>query len=122
MAMGPRIYTHLKLTNAGKTVEVKGPTGEWEPYAVEATFAVIIAQPDKTNGNLVLAMGRSPQPYTSAQPEWYADAVVFDPNGAAFHAGVAEAWGVASIKMKNDKYETYAWGMTVRLIDQAPFP
>jgi hypothetical protein len=116
MAMGPRIYTHLALTNGGATVAVKGPTGPWEPYVVSATFAVIIGQADKTTGDLVLAKGRSTQVYTPADPEWWADADVFDPAGGTLKAGYAEAWGVASVKLTTGKSETFGWGMSIRLM------
>jgi hypothetical protein len=125
--MGPRINTHLALVNNGTRVEVKGPTGDWEPYAVRATFAVVIGQANRTTGEIVLAKGRSDpnDNYGPNGPVWWdADADVFDPSaaGTVLQAGLAEAWGVANIELKNGRHETYAWGMTVRLIDQPPLP
>jgi hypothetical protein len=120
MAMGPRIYTHLELSADGLTVNVKGPAGPWEQYVESATFAVIIGQARKADGELVLAKGRSTRTYTKVDDEWWADAVVFDPTdaGTVLQRGPAEAWGVASVKLTNGKYDTFGWGMSVRLIDQ----
>ena len=65
MAMGSRIFPHLALVN-GATVEVKGPTGDWDPYAESATFAVIVGQVNRQTGAIVLAKGRSTETSTPA--------------------------------------------------------
>ena len=64
MAMGSRIFPHFALVNGRKTVEVKGPTGDWDPYAESATFAVIVGQVNRQTGAIVLAKGRSTETYS----------------------------------------------------------
>jgi hypothetical protein len=122
MAMGPRINAHLALSGDGKTVAVKGPTGDWEPYAESATFAVIIGQVNKQTGAIVLAEGRSDDTYTPNEPWWDAEAEVFDPANGVLVPGQAAAWGIASVKMQNNRYETFEWSVMTRLIDTPPLP
>jgi hypothetical protein len=55
MAMGPKIDAHLLLADGGRTVKVVGPTGDWDRYAVSATFKVVIAQVQ--DEEIVLAVG-----------------------------------------------------------------
>lgn len=122
MAMGSRIFPHLALVNGRKTVEVKGPTGDWDPYAESATFAVIVGQVNRQTGAIVLAKGRSTETYTPADQWWDADAEVFDPAAGEFVPGMAVAWGIAAVKMKDDRNETFEWSVTTRLIEDPPLP
>jgi hypothetical protein len=122
MAMGSRIFPHLALVNGRKTVEVKGPTGDWDPYAVSATFAVIVGQVNRQTGAIVLAKGRSTEVYTPGNDWWDADADVFDPQGGEFVPGMAVAWGIAAVKMRDDRNETFEWSVTTRLIEDPPLP
>lgn len=122
MAMGSKIFPHLALVNGGSRVKVKGPTGEWDPYAESATFAVIVGQVDRQTGAITLARGRSTEVYTPGDQWWDADADVFDPSGAGFAAGSAVAWGVAAVKMKDDRHETFEWSVVTRLIETPPLP
>ena len=74
MAMGPKIDSHLVLADVGRTVKVVGPTGDWDRYAVSATFKVVVAQIQ--GENIVLAVGHSDEPYTPDKTWWDADAKV----------------------------------------------
>jgi hypothetical protein len=123
MAMGPRINKHLKLSPDGKIVAVKGPVGDWEPYAVSATFAVIVGQVDRKTGQIVLAVGRSEPGETyepGGEPMWDADAKVFHPKGHVLADGPAVAWGIAAVKMQDGKHEEYGWSVETRLIRKVP--
>ena len=122
MAMGSRIFPHLALVNGRKTVNVKGPTGDWDPYAVSATFAVIVGQVNRQTGAIVLAKGRSTEVYTPGDPWWDADADVFDPDNGQFVPGMAVAWGIAAVKMQDDRHETFEWSVDTRLIEAPPLP
>jgi hypothetical protein len=124
MAMGPKIDVHLVLADGGRTVKVVGPTGDWDRYAVSATFKVVVAQIQ--GENIVLAIGHSDDPYTTDKSWWDADAKVksADPN-VKFVAGWASAWAIASVKTRDNRYEPYAWSVDTRLLDdtsQAPPP
>ena len=106
MAMGSRIFPHLALVNGRTRVKVKVPTGDWDPYAVSATFAVIVGQVNRQTGAIVLAKGRSTEVYEPTDPWWDADADVFDPAGGELAPGMAVAWGIAAVKMQDDRNET----------------
>jgi hypothetical protein len=112
--MGPKIDAHLKLVDDGHTVEVVGPTGEWNRYAVSATFKVVVAQIQ--DDKIVLAIGESDEPYTPADTWWDANAVVQGDPSVAFVAGPASAWAIASVKTLDDVYESYAWSVETRLL------
>jgi hypothetical protein len=118
MAMGPRINKHLKLLGGNK-VAVKGPVGDWEPYAASATFAVIVGQVDEASGKIVLARGRS-GPGEKYKPGgkkvWDADATVFDPANGVLADGPAVAWGIASVEMRDGTHEAYGWSVSTRLV------
>ena len=122
MAMGSRIFPHLALVNGRKTVKVKGPTGDWDPYAESATFAVIVGQVNRQTGAIVLAKGRSTETYSPADQWWDADADVFDPRPAS--SCRAWPWPGASrpSKMKDGRNETFEWSVTTRLIEDPPLP
>lgn len=123
MAMGPKIDSHLVLADGGRTVKVVGPTGDWDRYAVSATFKVVVAQIQ--GANIVLATGRSGAPYTPAQTWWDADAKVRSTDQSVkFVAGWASAWAIASVKRLDNEYEPYAWSVDTRLLDlsQSPAP
>ncbi|SRR5436189_4319434 len=119
MAMGPKINKHLALVQKGNAVRVKGPTGDWEPYAKDATFIVVIGQVQ--GSNFVLAVGGSNKRYTPKNKTWSATATVITPNGA-LQPGVAYGWALASVEMKNGSYEPYEWSVVVQLIDKPPLP
>jgi hypothetical protein len=122
MAMGPRINAHLALLDGGTRVAVRGPTGTWEPYAVSATFAVVIGQV-KSNGDVVLAVGRSTDTYEPGGEKWWdADAVVFDPQGGQFQPGIAAGWAIASVLLKDGNYQQYPWSVVTELIASPPLP
>jgi hypothetical protein len=123
MAMGPKIDSHLVLADGGRTVKVVGPTGDWDRYAVSATFKVVVAQIQ--GESIVLAVGRSDAPYTPDKSWWDADAKVRSADeNVKFVEGWASAWAIASVKMRDDSYEPYAWSVDTRLLDpsrsQAP--
>jgi hypothetical protein len=117
--MGPKIDAHLKLVDDGRTVEVVGPTGEWNRYAVSATFKVVVAQIQADK--IVLAIGESDEAYTRADSWWDADAVVQGDTAVKFVAGPASAWAIASVKTLDGTYESYAWSVETRLL-VAPSP
>lgn len=119
MAMGPRIDAHLKLVDAGRTVKVVGPTGDWDRYAVSATFKVVVAQIQEDR--IVFAIGHSDEPYTTTDTWWDAEAVVHGDPDIKLIAGPATAWAIASVKTRDDEYEPYAWSVETRLLD-APSP
>lgn len=121
MAMGSRVNPHLALSPDGKTVTVKGPTGEWDSYAVGATFVVVIGQVDPQSGKIVLAFGRSTKTYVPADTWWSATAKVRGAN-AKLLPGMATAWAVASVAMKDGMYEPIEWSVPLRLIDKPPLP
>jgi hypothetical protein len=123
MAMGPKIDSHLVLADGGRTVKVVGPTGDWDRYAVSATFKVVVAQIQ--GADIVLATGHSDEPYTPDQTWWDADAKVRSADESVkFVAGWASAWAIASVKRLDNVYEPYAWSVDTRLLDlsssQAP--
>jgi hypothetical protein len=122
MAMGSKIFPHLALENGGTTVKVKGPVGEWDPYAVSATFAVIVGQVHRQTGAITLAKGRSTKTYTPGDDWWGADADVIDPAGGVLVPGMAVAWGIAAVEMQDGRHETFEWSVTTRLIDSPPLP
>jgi hypothetical protein len=121
MAMGPRINKHLKLSGGNK-ITVKGPVGKWEPYAVSATFAVVVGQVNEATGKIVLAVGRS-DPGEEYKPGgktvWDADAEVFDPANGVLVDGPAVAWGIAAVEMQDGKHEAYGWSVKTRLVSTA---
>jgi hypothetical protein len=112
--MGPKIDAHLRLVDAGRTVKVVGPTGEWGRYAVSATFKVVVAQVQADK--IVFAIGESEETYTPAETWWDADAVVHGDSGVTLVAGPASAWAIASVKTRDDRYEPYAWSVETRLL------
>lgn len=120
--MGPKIDAHLVLADGGRTVKVVGPTGDWDRYAESATFKVVIAQIQ--GEDIVLAVGHSDEPYTADKTWWDADAKVRSADETIhFVAGWASAWAIASVKMRDGRYEPYAWSVDTRLLDgssQAP--
>lgn len=113
--MGPKIDAHLVLADGGRTVKVVGPTGDWDRYAVSATFKVVVAQIQ--GANIVFAVGESDEPYTPDKTWWDADAEISSTEPGKFVEGWASAWGVASVRMRDDTYEPFAWGVDTRLID-----
>src|SRR5690349_11887241 len=116
MAMGPKIDSHLVLADGGRTVKVVGPTGDWDRYAVSATFKVVIAQIQ--GENIVLAIGHSDEPYTPDKTWWDADAKVKSADESVkFVEGWASAWAIASVKMRDNSYEPFAWSVDTRLLD-----
>jgi hypothetical protein len=121
MAMGPKIDAHLELAKNGRTVKVKGPTGDWEPYAASATFVVTIGQVDPQTGKVVLATGRSNRKYTPADKKWAARATVGGAN-ARLRAGMAYGWAVASVEAQDGTYEPYQWSVVTRLVVGNPPP
>jgi hypothetical protein len=121
MAMGPRINAHLALVDGGTRVEVKGPTGTWEPYALSATFAVVVGQV-KHDGSIVLAAGRSEETYEPGMDWWDADARVFDPEDDNFEPGIAAAWAIASVLRKDGHHQQYPWSVITELMDHQPLP
>jgi hypothetical protein len=122
MAMGPKIDAHLKLKNNGKKVAVTGPTGGWDPYVKEATFAVVIGQVQ--DDEIVLAVGTS----TAKPPDatWAATARVRDPNdqGLQLKPGWAYGWAIASAEASDDTgaewYEPYEWSVITWLVAGNP--
>ena len=122
MAMGSRIFPHLALVNGRKTVKVKGPTGDWDPYAESATFAVIVGQVNRQTGAIVLAKGRSTETYTPADQWWDADADVFDPDERRVRARHGSGMGHRRREMRDGRHETFEWSVTTRLIDAPPLP
>jgi hypothetical protein len=70
----------------------------------------------------VLAKGRSTETYEPTDPWWDADAVVFDPANGEFVTGMAVAWGIAAVKMRDNRHETFEWSVTTRLIETPPLP
>jgi hypothetical protein len=118
MAMGPKIDSHLVLADGGRTVKVVGPTGDWDRYAVSATFKVVVAQIQ--GPNIVLAVGHSDAPYTPDKSWWDADAKVKSADeNVKFVAGWASAWAIASVETRDNRYEPYAWSVDTRLLDAA---
>jgi hypothetical protein len=117
--MGPKIDAHLKLVDDGRTVKVVGPTGEWDRYAVSATFKVVVAQVQ--GDKIVFAIGNSDETYTSAQTWWDADAVVQGDPDVKLFGGPASAWAIASVRTRDGVYEPYAWSVETRLL-VAPSP
>jgi hypothetical protein len=113
--MGPKIDTHLQLVDNGRTVEVVGPIGDWSRYAVSATFKVVVAQV-QAGGKIVLAIGHSDEVYKPPASRWDADAKVDGTSGDNFVAGAASAWAITSVKMRDNKYEPYAWSVETRLL------
>ncbi len=121
MAMGPKIDSHLVLADGGRTVKVVGPTGDWDRYAVSATFKVVVAQIQ--GESIVLAVGRSDAPYTPDKSSWDADAKVRSADeNVKFVEGWASAWAIASVKMRDNSYEPYAWSVDTRLLDVSRSP
>jgi hypothetical protein len=117
--MGPKIDAHLKLVDDGRTVKVVGPTGEWDRYAVSATFKVVVAQVQ--GDKIVFAIGNSDETYTSAQTWWDADAVVQGDPDVKLFGGPASAWAIASVRTRDDTYQPYSWSVETRLL-VAPSP
>jgi hypothetical protein len=117
--MGPKIDPHLKLVDGGRTVKVVGPTGDWDRYAVSATFKVVVAQVQADK--IVLAIGHSDEAYTSGETWWDADAHVQGHAEVKLAAGPASAWAIASVRMLDNTYEPYAWSVETRLL-VAPSP
>jgi hypothetical protein len=119
--MGPKIDAHLKLVDDGRTVKVVGPTGEWDRYAVSATFRVVVAQVQ--GDKIVFAIGSSDEAYTSAHTWWDAEAAVHGQADVKLVAGPASAWAIASVRTRDDTYEPYAWSVETRLIvEPSPDP
>jgi len=116
MAMGPKIDAHLLLADGGRTVKVVGPTGDWDRYAVSATFKVVIAQVQ--GEEIVLAVGHSDEPYTPDKTWWDADAKIKSADASVkFVAGWASAWAIASVKTRDNQYQPYSWSVDTRLLD-----
>jgi hypothetical protein len=118
--MGPKIDAHLKVVDDGRTVKVVGPTGEWNRYAVSATFKVIVAQVQ--GDQIVLAIDESDEAYTRANSWWDADAAVQGDTTVKLVAGPASAWAIASVKTLDGTYEPYAWSVETRLLVGPPDP
>jgi hypothetical protein len=117
--MGPKIDAHLKLADDGRTVKVVGPTGEWDRYAISATFKVVVAQVQ--GDEIVFAIGDSDDTYTPAHTWWGADAVVHGDPGVKLVAGPASAWAIASVRTRDDTHQPYSWSVETRLL-VAPSP
>ena len=96
-----------------------GPTGEWNRYAVSATFKVVVAQVQ--GDKIVFAIGSSEETYTPTHTWWDADAVVDGEPHVKLTAGPATAWAIASVRTLDDAYEPYAWSVETRLVG-APSP
>ena len=119
MAMGPRIDAHLKLVDGGRTVKVVGPTGDWDRYAVSATFKVVVAQiqEDRIVFATGIRMSRTPRPTPGGMPTRWCTAIPT----SSWSRAPATAWAIASVKTRDDQYEPYAWSVETRLLD-APSP
>ena len=87
-----------------------------------ATFAVIVGQVNRQTGAIVLAKGRSTETYTPGDLWWDADADVFDPAAGELAPGMAVAWGIAAVEMRDGRHETFEWSVTTRLIEDPPLP
>ena len=118
--MTPKMYPSVPISDAGRTVTVKGPIN-WDsgsdPQEVAAVFTLVVSQ-ISPNGGVVSAIGWATKTYTNEQ-DWTAKARVVGPPEAELVPGGATVAAWATIAHSDGGYAAYEWTLPV-LLQQQP--